>query len=329
MQPGGMATESAKARRIRGLARTRGADAGIAELAERQHGIVSRQQLLELGLGEDAIDGRIRRGRLHRLHSGVYAVGHSVISKEGRWMAAVLASGPGAVLSHRTAAALWGIRWPSGGPIDVTVPHRSRSSGHIRRHLASLPADEVTTRYGIPVTTVPRTIFDLATVASEQGVEAALRESEYLELRDRLSLPHLLDRYPGRRGSRIVRMCLARRAEAPGRIRSPLEEVFLPFLGRHRLPTPQLNAWVQAGGRSFQVDCLWKPQRQIVELDGFQSHGTKAAFRNDRARDRALRVAGYGVTRLTWNQLEDEPLAIVADLRTLLGGSASPKENAA
>jgi very-short-patch-repair endonuclease len=233
-------------------------------------------------------------------------------------MAAVLASGPGAVLSHRAAAALWGIRSPSSGPIDVAVPHRSRSSGHIRRHLAVLPADEVTTRYGIPVTTVPRTIFDLATVTSEQGVEAPLRESEYLELRDRLSLPHLLDRYPGRRGSRTVRACLARRAETPGRIRSPLEEVFLPFLRRHRLPLPHLNAWIQAGGRSFQVDCLWKAQRQIVELDGYQSHGTKAAFRNDRDRDRTLRVAGYGVTRIAWAQLEDEPTAIAADLQALL-----------
>jgi very-short-patch-repair endonuclease len=233
-------------------------------------------------------------------------------------MAAVLAGGSGAVLSHRAAAALWGIRSPSGGAIDISVPHRSRSSSDIRRHLASLPADEVTARYGIPVTTVPRTVFDLASVASEQGVEAALRESEYLELRDRLSLHDLLDRYPGHRGCRKVRTCLARRAEAPGRIRSPLEEVFLPFLRRHRLPIPRLNAWIQLDGRSFQVDCLWEVPKQIVELDGFQSHGTRIAFREDRARDRILRVAGYSVTRIAWNQLKDEPTAIAADLQALL-----------
>jgi hypothetical protein len=243
-------------------------------------------------------------------------------------MAAVLASGPGAVLSHRAAAALWGIRSLSGGAIDISVPHRSRSSSDIRRHLASLPADEVTTRHGIPVTTVPRTIFDLAVTEPVTTVEAALRESEYLELHDRLSLPDLLERYPGRRGSRKVRTCLARRAEAPGRIRSPLEEWFLSFLGRYLLPIPQLNAWIDLGGRSFQVDCLWEAQRQIVELDGYQAHDTKAAFREDRTRDRILRVAGYSVTRIAWNQLDDEPAAIATDLRTLLGLSSLKKSAA-
>jgi very-short-patch-repair endonuclease len=168
------------------------------------------------------------------------------------------------------------------------------------------------------VTSVPRTIFDLAATERETVVEGALRESEYLQLHDRLSLPDLLARYPGHRGNRKVRVCLARRAEAPGRIRSPLEERFLPFLRRHRLPIPRLNAWVRAGGRSFQVDCLWEHCKQIIELDGFQAHGTKAAFREDRARDRILRVAGYGVTRIAWAQLEDEPAAIAADLRMLL-----------
>ena len=185
-------------------------------------------------------------------------------------MAAVLACGPGAVLSHRSAAALWRIRPPSSGPIEVTVPTKSDSRGDIRRHSASLPADEVTTHHGIPVTTVPRTVFDLATVSPAEGVEAALRESEYLELHDRLSLPDLLDRYPGHRGNRVVRACLARRSETPGRIRSPLEERFLPFLRRHRLPIPQLNAWIDVEERSFQVDCLWDEAKQIVELDGFR-----------------------------------------------------------
>jgi very-short-patch-repair endonuclease len=181
---------------------------------------------------------------------------------------------------------------------------------------------------GIPVTTVPRTIFDLATVTPEQGVEAALRESEYLRLHDRLSLPDLLERYPGRRGSRTVRACLARRAETPGRIRGRLEERFLPFLRRHRLPIPRLNAWINLDGRSFQVDCLWEDRHQIVELDGFQAHGTRTAFRNDRARDRLLRVAGYTVTRIAWNQLDDEPTAIASDLRALLGPD-SPQKRAA
>jgi very-short-patch-repair endonuclease/predicted transcriptional regulator of viral defense system len=318
VQHRGMPTETSSTRDIGGLRRFRGSDAVIAELAGRQHGVVARRQLVELGVREDAIDARLRRKRLHRLHLGVYAVGHDVVSREGRWMAAVLACGPGAVLSHRSAAALWGIRPPSRGRTEVTVPTKSDSRGGIWRHSASLPADEVTVRDGIPVTTVPRTIFDLAATEPVTTVESALRESEYLRLHDRLSLPDFLERYPGRRGSRKVRSCLARRGEASGRTRSPLEERFLPFLRRHGLPIPQLNAWVQAGGRSFQVDCLWENRKQIVELDGYQAHGTKAAFRNDRARDRTLRVAGYSVTRISWNQLKDEPAAIAADLRALL-----------
>jgi hypothetical protein len=186
-------------------------------------------------------------------------------------MAAVLACAPGAVLSHRSAAALWGVRaW--SGQIEVTVPAKGASPTGIRRHSSRLlPVDEVTVRDGIPVTTVPRTIFDLAAVASTTGVEAALRESEYLQLHDRLSLRDLLERYPGRRGARVVRTCLERRAETPGRLRSPLEERFLPFLRRHRLPIPRLNAWIQAGGRWFEVDCsLGGPQtdRRAGRLPG-------------------------------------------------------------
>ncbi len=168
------------------------------------------------------------------------------------------------------------------------------------------------------MTTVPRTIFDLAAAESSQIAEAALRQSEYLRLHDRLSLPHLLGRYPGRRGSKAIRECLARRREAPGRTRGWLEERFLPFLDHYCLSRPQLNAWVEAGGRSYEVDCFWPDARAIVELDGFAAHGTRIAFKEDRARDRKLRVAGYGVTRIAPEQLDDEPEAIAADLRHLL-----------
>ncbi|HSS32398.1 MAG TPA: DUF559 domain-containing protein [Solirubrobacterales bacterium] len=185
--------------------------------------------------------------------------------------------------------------------------------------MQSLPYDEVTEEDGIPVTTVPRTLLDLAAVASVDVVENALREMEYLELRDRLSLPDLLTRYPGRRGVRRVRVALERLEKEPGgRRRSPLEERFAPFLRRHHLPLPRFNAWIEVDGRRHQVDCVWPGTEEIVELDGWQGHGTRSAFRDDRARDRRLRVAGYSVTRLTWSQLDDEPAAIVADLRALL-----------
>ncbi len=233
-------------------------------------------------------------------------------------MAAVLACGPGGILSHQSAAAHWGIRDNRGGPIDITSPSKTKSQGSIRRHSALLPVDEVTVERAIPVTTVPRTIFDLAVVSSPHVVESALRQSEFRRLYDRLSLHDLIDRYPGHRGIRSVRAALARVAEAPGPTVSPLEDKFLPFLDRHDLPRPRLNAWLEAGGRRFKVDCLWPACGQIVELDGWEGHGTRTAFREDRARDRKLRVAGYGVTRIPWSALDDEPGSVAADLRALL-----------
>ncbi|HET8814875.1 MAG TPA: DUF559 domain-containing protein [Solirubrobacterales bacterium] len=203
----------------------------------------------------------------------------------------------------------------------MTVSHRSRSSRLIQRHLSPVPADERTTEERIPVTTVPRTIFDLAATEPVETVENLLREMEFRELRDRLSLWDLVERYPGRRGVRKVRTALERLKDEPsGRRRSPLEERFAPFLRRHQLPLPLFNAWILVGNRNFQVDCHWSGTGQIVELDGWEGHRTRSAFREDRARDRALRVAGYSVTRLTWNQLDDEPEAIAADLRALLVG---------
>ncbi len=299
------------------LEQTRAFDERIAELAEGQHGVVARRQLLAVGLGREAIAVRLRMGRLHQLHRGVYAVGHVVISREARWMAAVLFAGPGAVLSHRSAAELWGIRNPSSRAIEVTTPKKSRSCGNIHRHFTVLPPDEETEHRRIPVTTVPRTLFDLAAVSSVDVVEHALRESAYLRLHDRRSLPDLLARYPRRRGTTTVRECLWRRRNLPaGRARSWLELEFLPFLRRNGLPRPRLNVWLEVGGRSIQVDCLW-PGDVVVELDGFAAHGTRVAFREDRARDRRLRVAGYGVTRIAPEQLEDEPEALAADLRAL------------
>jgi len=234
-------------------------------------------------------------------------------------MAAVLASGPEAVLSHWSAAAFWMIRPNSRSIIDITTPQKSRSWDGIRRHHKALPTDEVTTEAGIPVTTVPRTILDLAATESADFVGNLLRESEYRQLHDRLSLRDLVERYPGKRGVRKVRTALERLREEPsGRRRSRLEERFAAFLRLHRLPQPRFNDWILLGGKRFQVDCHWPGTGQIVELDGWEGHGTRTAFRNDRARDRGLRVAGYSVTRLTWNQLDDEPEAIASDLRALL-----------
>jgi very-short-patch-repair endonuclease len=311
--------ESAKTPVEEKFSRTRDDDRSLAQLSQRQHGVVGRWQLAEAGFSNGAIASRMRSGRLHRLHAGVYAVGHRNLTRQGRWLAAVLACGPEAVLSHWSAAALWMIRPNSRSRIDVTVAHRSRSSDRIRRHISQVPEDERAVEEGIPVTSVPRTILDLAATESEDLVKAVLGESEHRQLFDRLSLPDLVERYPGKRGVGKVRVALERlKSEPPGRKRSPLEERFEPFLRRHRLPLPRFNDWILLGENRFQVDCHWPDTGQIVELDGWEGHRTRTAFREDRARDRSLRVAGYSVTRLTWNQLDDEPEAIAADLRTLL-----------
>jgi very-short-patch-repair endonuclease len=208
--------------------------------------------------------------------------------------------------------------------IDVTTNRKSRPVDGIDRHYSPLPADETTTVSGIPVTIVPRTIFDIAARTSIGQVESMIREAEYRQLHDRLSLRDLLERYPRRQGRRRVRVALERIEVLPaGRTRSPLEERFLPFLLRHRLPRPRLNAWIFTGKKRFQVDCHWPGTRQIVELDSWQAHGTRTAFRDDRTRDRVLRAAGYEVTRISWAQLDDEPEAIASDLRCLLDSSLS------
>jgi very-short-patch-repair endonuclease len=239
-------------------------------------------------------------------------------------MAGVLASGPNAVLSHWSAAALWGVRPNGRSRVDVTVGHRSRSSRAIQRHVSTVPVDERAVREGIPLTSVHRTIFDLAATASVDDVVAMIKEAEYLERWDRLSLPDLLERYPGKRGSRKIRFALERLKEEPaGRKASWLEERFAPFLRRHHLPLPRFNDWILLGAKRYRVDCHWPGTGRIVELDGWQGHSSRSAFRADRERDRRLTAAGYTVTRLTRNQLDDEPEQIAADLRTLLASPLS------
>jgi very-short-patch-repair endonuclease len=235
-------------------------------------------------------------------------------------MAAVLVSGSDAVLSHRSAAALWGLREDSRAVIDVTTPHRSRSWRHICRHVSPTPPDEVTRKVEIPVTTVPRTILDLAATEPLDVVKALLREMEFRELWDRLSLWDLIERYPGRRGIRRVTAALEGVKDEPsGERKSPLEERFGPFLRNHHLPPCRFNDPIAVGDKTFHVDCHWPGTNQIVELDGWQAHKSRSAFREDKARDRRLATAGYTVTHLTWNQLDDEPDEVASDLRVLLG----------
>lgn len=294
----------------------------IAQLAHRQHGVVSRHQLLDLGLSRDAIGRRIRLGRLHRLHPGVYAVGHDVVPPEGRWLAAVLASEPGAVLSHRTAAALWGLaRDDRRRPIDVTTARESTSTDSIRRHFGALAADEVGIRRGIPVTSLARTLLDYAASRPGEPLEAAVRQAEYLHRIRPETLGEYVRLRRGRRGVARLRECLQRLERGSrGRTRSPLEDRFAALLARAELPPAELNALLDLGPRKIEADCLWRSQRLVVELDGRRAHATRSAQVDDRRRDRQLRAAGWRVVRATWQDVA-EPEALLANLRRLLDES--------
>jgi very-short-patch-repair endonuclease len=297
---------------MRGKLGSSGADRAIGALAERQHGVVSRRQLLELGVGADAIDHRLTLERLRRVHRGIYTIGHRLLTQDGRWTAAVLAFGPHAVLSHRAAAALWGMR--GGTRVEVTVPTGLKGRDWIQVHRAKLPADERTTHRGIPTTTVPRTLLDLSAVVKRHEVRSALRRAEQLRLTDPLSLHDLTTRYPRRPGLATIRALLEEASLGARIIRSELEERFQDFLIRIGLPLPQTNVVIEG----YEVDCVWAEQRLIVELDGHATHSPMYAFELDRARDRRLEAAGWHVIRITWRQLELEADLVEADLRRLL-----------
>lgn len=280
--------------------------------------MVARRQLIELGLSDARIKGRIARGHLHVVHRGVYAVGHRVLSRRSRWMAAVLFGGPEAALSHRSAAQLWGIAPHRGSAIDVTRRSGWRSSTGIVVHRNAISADEIEEVAGIPCTCVPRTSLDLAGSFSRDELERTINQIEMRRLTHALSIYDLLARYPRRPGAPVLRALLDDLLEGHGVTRSMLEERFAALLARSDLPRPQLNASLAVHGRFFEVDCLWRKQRVIVELDGVRVHGTDLAFEKDRERDRLLIADGWRVPRITWRQLRDDAPAVLADLRTLL-----------
>jgi very-short-patch-repair endonuclease len=293
-------------------------DAAIAELARKQHGVVGREQLLELEMGSRAIESRIEREQLHRVHHGVYKVGYRRISRKGWWMAAVLASGPGACLSHRSASRLWRLFPPGSEWVEVTCPSGSRTRRNgIICHQSVIAEDEWDVVDEIPVTSPFRTIFDLAAILDLRELERALHEAEVQELRDRVSLPMLLERYPGRRGARTLRAVLG--SEEPVAItRNDFEEAFLLLVDAHGLPRPRMNADLAVRGRFFEIDALWEEQRVAVELDSRSVHGTTKRFETDRQRDRILVAEGWKTMRVTWGQLQKEPDEIAADLSALL-----------
>jgi len=264
------------------------------------------------------IKTRVAHGGLSRLHRGVYAVGHRATTVESRWMAAVLAHGPEAVLSHRSAGQLWGLYPRSRIAPEVTCPGSGKTKRGIVAHRGSLPGDEVVRVRGIPVTSVPRTMFDLAGMLKEREVERAWNEMEVREYSDRLSVPHLLERYPRRKGSVLLARLANRKTLPVGITRNDFEEAFLALIDRSDLPRPRMNAHLALRGRFYEIDCLWERERVAVELDGGPAHMTKKAFHDNRERDRILTAEGYTATRITWHHLHDTPTEVADDLRQIL-----------
>jgi len=274
------------------------ADRALARVAARQHGVVSAAQLAEAGIPDYTVSRRVRAGCLHRLHRGVYAVGHTKLSFEGRCMAAVLALGDQAVVSHQSAAALWGMLKPTDGAIHVTLPGdggRRRRRGIWIHRSHSLIAGVTTRRRAIALTKPPRTLRDLHRSVPDETYRSAVRRA--LDLR-------LISSAQLRSEDELTR--------------SELERLMLRLCRRHRLPQPEVNAHV---GR-YEVDFLWSQQRLIVEVDGFRHHGNRSAFEHDRARDAHLQSLGFRVLRFTQRQLTDEHSAVVAAMHALLGQSA-------
>jgi very-short-patch-repair endonuclease len=246
------------------------------------------------------------------VHQGVYAVGRRTLTLKGRFIAAVLSCGPAAALSHIAAAILWGLLKERGPRIDVTVPG---GGGRRRRkavivHRSPLPQADVTTKDGIPLTTPARTLIDLADVLPRRQLERALDEAAYL----RLDLQDLQPR-PGRRGSGVLASVLAQHDPGTTRTRSELEERMLSLCHRFRLPTPEVNAAIEG----YAVDFLWRNQGLIVETDGWEAHGTRAAFERDRHRDADLLAAGWRVLRISYARLEAEPDWVAARIAEALG----------
>ena len=280
--------------------------------------MVSRDQLVGLGLGADAVDWRVRRRRLHRVHRGVYAVGHLSLTRNGRFMAAVLACGEGAALSHFSAAVLWEMLGDRNWPIHVTAPRDRRRPG-IRVHRAGLEGERVR-RDGIVVTTPGRTLVDLADVAPRRLLERALDEADYL----RLDTSGLAPRR-GRRGEGVVSSVLAVHAPGSTRTRSELEERFLQLCDEYGIERPEVNVHVEG----YECDFVWRAQALVVETDGGAAHGTARARERDRIKDVELLLQGWRVVRITWVRLFNEPGQVAAQITELLPQAPLPEAHAA
>jgi predicted transcriptional regulator of viral defense system len=285
----------------------------LAALAARQNGVFSLAQLEALGLTQNAVHKRAKRGQLHRIHRKVYAlVPPELLTRHGRYMAAVLACGPGAVLSHRSAADRLELRATNRSGIDVTIPGTgSRGFDGIDIHRSTTLDARLDTTIvdGIPCTTVARTLLDLCAVVPRRAVERAFDQAEVMHRLDQRALESQLARNAKRSEAAIMRAIVEQHRAGSTVTWSKFEESFLAVCRDANVPTPEVNVWVTPpdGGPALQVDFLWRDARLIVETDGHATHGTRAAFERDRLRDQRLVAAGWRVVRITWRQLTEDP----------------------
>jgi very-short-patch-repair endonuclease len=286
---------------------------GLAKLATHQCGVVTNRQLWGLGYTKERISLEVAVGRLHRVHRGVYAVGHTALSRPARCLAAVLAGGAGAVLSYRSAAWLWGLtdRWTV--PIEITASgpraHRSDMRVHSAKTLA--PEDRQSAK-GIPTTSVARTLLDFAAV--DPGyLSVALDRCERRGILDLIEIDSLIARSRGFRGVARLREALEIH-RTPAFTRSGLERRFLALVRRAGLPRPAMNIFVEG----YELDAYWDDVRFAVELDTYDYHGSHSAFENDRLRQEDLKLAGIEMTRITGTRIAREPAAVIQRLRRLL-----------
>ena len=290
-------------------------DERVAALAREQYGVASRRQLRACGLTETAVTRRVQAGRLVRLHRGVYAVGHAVLRAEGHRLAAVLAAGRLAALSHGGATEHWDLRRDGALRYTVTVP-RGAGTGPstviVRR--APLPAADVTVHRGIPVTTVARTILDVAAGASVDTVAGLLDRAAHLDLYDQRALDAQLA--AGRPGTAVLRRAIAELHPESHRTRSDLERLAGRLAREHGLPRPSVNAWLAE--QRNEVDLLWPTARVAVELDGWRWHAGRRSFEHDREQTADLQAAGYTVLRFTWRQVDGRPAWVAGHIRRAL-----------
>jgi len=297
----------------------------ILRLARVQQGVVGRGQLLDSGLGQRQVDLRVSRGLLVPIARGVYGVGHDVVSRRGRWRAGLLSAGPGAALSHWSAAAVWGVVGPRDR-VEVIRPHsrkvpsnhhftsRSSRSWIIVHRSRKLDQADFTVRDGFPVTAFTRTMIDLAARLDEDRIRSMLREGERLRVADWSELRRETASGRGRKGIARLRAVVTEWTGADSATRSDLELRFLSLCRRAGLPLPIVNGSVSG----FEVDCTWPGSRLAVELDGYETHRDRSSFESDRLRDLVLKRDGLHVLRVTDRMLKYRPGEVAAFLKDRL-----------